>query len=44
MARWLMRSALPAEDYTVLDETYLALDKLEHDVLDPCLRHLLRRS
>ena len=30
--------------HTVLDETYLALDKIEHDVLDPCLRHLLRRS
>ena len=30
--------------HTDLDETYLALDKLEHDVLDRCLRHLLRRS
>jgi hypothetical protein len=30
--------------HTVLDETYLALDEIEHDVLDPCLRHLLRRS
>ena len=30
--------------HTVLDETHFALDKLEHDVLDPCLRHLLRRS